>query len=162
MFSEGRACLDLAQQLHAVEKAIGEAKRTLIHDHVDSCLDVAANGGSSKSTKNVLAEFKAISRYLCAAADIGIFGENRMSLQPIILVVMFAVGVAAAVWAPGVSDTVRKAVGLGPETSRAETKAGEASDRKPVLQMNDERIALARIEQAKAGPAKLSISHAAE
>lgn len=64
MFADGRSCLDLAQQLHAVEKAISEAKKTLIHDHVDHCLDVAANGGSPKSTKNVLAEFKAISRYL--------------------------------------------------------------------------------------------------
>lgn len=64
MFGDGRSCLDLAQQLHAVEKAIGEAKRALIHDHVDNCLDAAANGGSSKSTKGVLAEFKAISRYL--------------------------------------------------------------------------------------------------
>jgi DNA-binding FrmR family transcriptional regulator len=64
MFGEGRGCLDLAQQLHAVEKAIGEAKRALIHDHVDNCLDAATNGGSSKSTKTVLAEFKAISRYL--------------------------------------------------------------------------------------------------
>ena len=35
MFGEGRSCLDLAQQLHAVEKAISEAKKTLIHDHVD-------------------------------------------------------------------------------------------------------------------------------
>ena len=64
MFGEARSCLDLAQQLHAVEKAIGEAKRTLIHDHVDNCLDTAANGGSSKSTKSIVAEFKAISRYL--------------------------------------------------------------------------------------------------
>lgn len=64
MFAEGRPCLDLAQQLHAVEKAISEAKKTLIHDHVDNCLDVAANGGSGKSARNVLAEFKAISRYL--------------------------------------------------------------------------------------------------
>ena len=64
MFGEGRACLDLTQQLHAVEKAICEAKRTLIHDHVDNCLDVAANGGPSKSTKSVVAEFKAISRFL--------------------------------------------------------------------------------------------------
>ena len=64
MFADGRSCLDLAQQLHAVEKAIGEAKKTLIHDHVDNCLDPAANGGPTKSTKNVLAEFKAISRYL--------------------------------------------------------------------------------------------------
>ncbi|MHC1950597.1 metal-sensing transcriptional repressor [Bradyrhizobium sp. UFLA06-06] len=64
MFDDGRPCLDLAQQLYAVEKAITEAKRTLIHDHVDNCLDVAANGGSAKPTKHVLAEFKAISRYL--------------------------------------------------------------------------------------------------
>jgi hypothetical protein len=27
MVEEGRSCLDLAQQLHAVEKAIGEAKK---------------------------------------------------------------------------------------------------------------------------------------
>lgn len=64
MFDDGRSCLDLAQQLHAVEKAIAEAKKALIHDHVDHCLDAAANGGSGKATKNVLAEFKAISRYL--------------------------------------------------------------------------------------------------
>jgi DNA-binding FrmR family transcriptional regulator len=63
MFSEGRSCLDLAQQLHAVEKAVGEAKRTLIHDHVDHCLDTAANG-SGRSTKAVVDEFKAISKYL--------------------------------------------------------------------------------------------------
>lgn len=64
MFDDGRSCLELAQQLHAVEKAIAEAKKALIHDHVDHCLDAAANGGSGKSAKNVLAEFKAISRYL--------------------------------------------------------------------------------------------------
>jgi DNA-binding FrmR family transcriptional regulator len=61
---DGRSCLELAQQLHAVEKAITEAERALIHDHVDNCLEVAANSGSSKPTKNVLAEFKAIARYL--------------------------------------------------------------------------------------------------
>jgi len=63
MFGEGRSCLDLAQQLHAVEKAVGEAKRTLIRDHVNHCLDTAANG-SSRSTKAVVDEFKAISKYL--------------------------------------------------------------------------------------------------
>ena len=63
MFDEGRSCLDLAQQLHAVEKAVGEAKRTLIHDHVDHCLDTAANG-TRKSAVAVVDEFKAISKYL--------------------------------------------------------------------------------------------------
>ena len=63
MFAEGRSCLELAQQLHAVEKAINEAKRRLIHDHVDHCLDVAANG-TGNAPPVQLSEFKAISRYL--------------------------------------------------------------------------------------------------
>lgn len=63
MFGEGRNCLELAQQLHAVEKAIAEAKRQLIHDHVDHCLDAAANG-NGRETRAVVGEFKAISRYL--------------------------------------------------------------------------------------------------
>ena len=63
MFGEDRNCLDLAQQLHAVEKAISEAKRQLIHDHVDHCLDAAANG-RGKPAREVVSEFKAISRYL--------------------------------------------------------------------------------------------------
>lgn len=63
MFGEDRSCLDLAQQLHAVEKAVGEAKRTLIHDHVDHCLDAAANG-NRKSSVAAVDEFKAISKYL--------------------------------------------------------------------------------------------------
>jgi DNA-binding FrmR family transcriptional regulator len=61
MFDEQRTCLELAQQLYAVEKAIGEAKRQLIHDHVDHCLDAAANGKPSRAIVN---EFKEISRYL--------------------------------------------------------------------------------------------------
>ena len=63
MIEEQRSCLDLAQQLHAVEKAISEAKRQLIHDHVDHCLDAAAHG-NGKPTKTVVNEFKEISRYL--------------------------------------------------------------------------------------------------
>jgi uncharacterized protein len=63
MFDEGRTCLELAQQLHAVEKAIAGAKRQLIHDHVDHCLDAAANG-RGKPTRGVVSEFKSISRYL--------------------------------------------------------------------------------------------------
>jgi DNA-binding FrmR family transcriptional regulator len=63
MFDEGRNCLDLAQQLHAVEKAINEAKRQLIHDHVDHCLYITANG-RGRTTRAVVGEFKAISRHL--------------------------------------------------------------------------------------------------
>eukprot|EP01031_Cornospumella_fuschlensis_P001731 gene1731-2159_t len=35
MIEAGRPCLDIAQQLHAVEAAIANAKRTLLHDHLD-------------------------------------------------------------------------------------------------------------------------------
>jgi DNA-binding FrmR family transcriptional regulator len=35
-----KACLDIAQQLRG-EKAITNAKRTLIHDHLDHCLEDA-------------------------------------------------------------------------------------------------------------------------
>ena len=39
MIEGGRPCLDIAQQLHAVEKAIAQAKKTLIQDHLDHCLE---------------------------------------------------------------------------------------------------------------------------
>lgn len=64
MFGEERSCVDLAQQLHAVEKAVSEAKRALIHDHIDHCLDAAAHGGAGGPAKVSLDEFKSISRYL--------------------------------------------------------------------------------------------------
>ena len=63
MIEAGRPCLDLAQQLHAVENAIASAKRELIHDHIDHCLDVTL-GDNSKTARATLAEFKALSKYL--------------------------------------------------------------------------------------------------
>ena len=38
MLAEGRTCVEVAQQLQAVEKAIDNAKKALIHDHIDHCL----------------------------------------------------------------------------------------------------------------------------
>ena len=58
MIEEGRSCLDLAQQLHAVEKAIGNAKRELIHDHIEHCLEGGATAGAS------LKEIKQLAKYL--------------------------------------------------------------------------------------------------
>ena len=63
MIEVGRPCLDLAQQLHAVESAIHEAKKALIHDHLDHCLD-AAVVSSGKAARAPIDEFKAITRYL--------------------------------------------------------------------------------------------------
>jgi DNA-binding FrmR family transcriptional regulator len=59
MIAEGRPCIDIAQQLLAVEKAITNAKRTLIHDHIDHCLTPGEDGELADA-----AEFKAITRYL--------------------------------------------------------------------------------------------------
>ena len=59
MFEERRPCLDLAQQLHAVESAVGNAKRELIHDHIEHCLD-----GPEADTKTAMRELKQLARYL--------------------------------------------------------------------------------------------------
>jgi DNA-binding FrmR family transcriptional regulator len=63
MVEQRRSCLDIAQQLHAVEKAICQAKRTLIQDHIDNCLEVAA-GPLAREQRGSFAEFKEITKYL--------------------------------------------------------------------------------------------------
>ncbi len=56
MIEDGRPCVDVAQQLQAVESAIRNAKKALIHDHMDHCLD--AENPHDRD------QLKAISRYL--------------------------------------------------------------------------------------------------
>jgi len=63
MFADGRSCLDLAQQLYAVERAISQAKKELIRDHVDHCLETAAVAEGERAS-GMVSEFKAICRYL--------------------------------------------------------------------------------------------------
>lgn len=63
MIEAGRHCLDIAQQLHAVEKAIAQAKKTLIHDHLNHCLDEAMLPAAS-GARNSIDEFKEIAKYL--------------------------------------------------------------------------------------------------
>lgn len=62
MFEEGRTCLELAQQLHAVERAIANAKETMVQDHIEHCLDHALQDGESSA--DVIKEFKEITKYL--------------------------------------------------------------------------------------------------
>lgn len=62
MLESGRPCLDLAQQLHAVEKAVRAAKATLIHDHIDHCLADLADDPDTREAQ--LIEFREITRYL--------------------------------------------------------------------------------------------------
>lgn len=63
MIEAGRPCLDIAQQLQAVESAIGQAKKTLIQDHLDHCLDEVA-GPLPREQREMVDAFKAIAKYL--------------------------------------------------------------------------------------------------
>jgi DNA-binding FrmR family transcriptional regulator len=63
MFADHRPCVDLAQQLQAVESIIHKAKRTLIHDHMEHCIGDAVGHGGMDSER-ALREFKALAKYL--------------------------------------------------------------------------------------------------
>ena len=57
MLEDQAPCGDISQQLFAVEKAITNAKRVLIHDHIDHCLSTTASSESAE-------DFKTITKYL--------------------------------------------------------------------------------------------------
>lgn len=60
MLEAERSCLEIAQQLQAVESAVSSAKKTLVHDHIDHCLEHAVQQQSA----DAILEFKAITKYL--------------------------------------------------------------------------------------------------
>jgi DNA-binding FrmR family transcriptional regulator len=61
MLEEGRDCLEIAQQMQAVESAVANAKKTLVHDHIDHCLEHAVEGVGAR---DAISQFKAITKYL--------------------------------------------------------------------------------------------------
>lgn len=63
MVELNRPCLEIAQQLHAVEKALGAAKKTLVHDHIDHCLEGSISPTAPGALKSIN-EFKEITKYL--------------------------------------------------------------------------------------------------
>ncbi len=63
MLEAGRACLEVAQQLQAVERALASAKKTLVRDHIDHCLEHAVRDGS-RSADETIREFKELAKYL--------------------------------------------------------------------------------------------------
>jgi uncharacterized protein len=58
MIEEERSCADIAQQLQAVEKAVGHAKHALIHDHIEHCIDDSRNNSAG------IRELKDLAKYL--------------------------------------------------------------------------------------------------
>ena len=63
MIEVGRDCVEVAQQLYAVEKAVSEAKKTLIRDHLDHCLNDVV-GDLPDAQKAAVDAFRDITRYL--------------------------------------------------------------------------------------------------
>ena len=63
MLEEGRGCLEISQQLQAVESAIASAKKMLVHDHIDHCLEHAVRD-PARDAEETIREFKAITKYL--------------------------------------------------------------------------------------------------
>lgn len=63
MFDEGRSCVEIAQQMHAVEAAIAiaSAKRELIHDHIEHCL---GGGAGEANPRAVVDELKSLAKFL--------------------------------------------------------------------------------------------------
>jgi DNA-binding FrmR family transcriptional regulator len=61
MIEDEEGCLKISQQLLAVEKAIIQAKKNIIHEHIEHCLETT--NVKDKQVSN-LKEFKEITKYL--------------------------------------------------------------------------------------------------
>ena len=62
MIEDGEPCVDVARQLHAVYKAVLNAKQRLVRDHIEHCIDERAlTNGTASDVKADLAE---ITKYL--------------------------------------------------------------------------------------------------
>jgi hypothetical protein NreA len=63
MFEAGRPCMELSQQLHAVEKAVANAKKELIKDHIHHCMD-ETSGAMPREVRDLIKEFQGVTKYL--------------------------------------------------------------------------------------------------
>ena len=61
MMEQGKPCMDIAQQLHAVV-ALENAKVTFMESHINDCLDKAIRNPAE--AQHVLKDFKTITRYM--------------------------------------------------------------------------------------------------
>lgn len=63
MIEDERPCVDVAQQMQAVESAITNAKRTFVKDHIAHCFNDEAIADPARRDRE-LEEFKSITKYL--------------------------------------------------------------------------------------------------
>ncbi len=63
MIESGRPCMELAQQLHAVERAIGNAKKELIKDHIHHCMEETSVAMPAEF-RDLIKEFQGFTKYL--------------------------------------------------------------------------------------------------
>jgi uncharacterized protein len=63
MLDQGRECMDIVQQLQAVEKAIGNAKKELIKEHLHHCLEQTSEA-MPREVRNLIKEFQGVTKYL--------------------------------------------------------------------------------------------------
>ena len=63
MLEQGRSCMDIAQQLQAVERAIGNAKKALIKDHLHHCVEETSEA-MPPQVRSLIREFQGVTKYL--------------------------------------------------------------------------------------------------
>lgn len=63
MMEAGRPCMELTQQLHAVEKAIGNAKKELIKEHIRHCMEETLES-MPREIRALIKEFQGVTKYL--------------------------------------------------------------------------------------------------
>ena len=63
MLGQGRPCMELAQQLQAVERAIANAKKELIKDHLNHCLEETSES-LPREVRALIKEFQGVTKYL--------------------------------------------------------------------------------------------------
>jgi uncharacterized protein len=63
MLQQGRQCMDIVQQLQAVEKAIANAKKELIKDHIHHCLEETSET-MPREVRKLIKEFQGVTKYL--------------------------------------------------------------------------------------------------
>jgi cobalt-zinc-cadmium efflux system membrane fusion protein len=73
-----------------------------------------------------------------------------------IIIIAFAAGAAIFALAPGLSTSVQRVAGIGPQEKTNVTKSAATEASSDVLRMDDERIKLAQIELSKVGAATIA------